>query len=276
MTPTIFSNADGSITVEYTIAVCGTYKVHVRGGKKGTHVIGSPFTLAVKAAPPSSGQCSAEGAGLSRARAGEPSTFVLHRKDSTGRLIPKGTSRFVLAFAYGEHSRNSSEGAKGLADGAFTHKVVDKGDGTFVVQYSTQRAGTYRLHVTLGLASPVEIHGSPFTLKIEPGPISAAQCELTTPLLTPLTPYTKADAIGEGGATTARVETPTIVVLTPVAELPPQSISDDSQSSCDGGCIGGVAGGCFVLVLVCTGWLSGAFAKIGCPPPCKKRAIAPT
>ena len=41
-------------------------------------------------------------------------------------------------------------------------------------------------------------------------------------------------------------------------------------SSCDGGCIGGVAGGCFVLVLVCTGWLSGAFAKIGCPPPCKK------
>ena len=47
-------------------------------------------------------------------------------------------------------------------------------------------------------------------------------------------------------------------------------------SSCDGGCIGGVAGGCFVLVLVCAGWLSGAFAKIGCPPPCKKRAIAPT
>ena len=63
---------------------------------------------------------------------------------------------------------------------------------------------------------------------------------------------------------------PTIVVLTPVAELPPQSISDDSQSSCDGGCIGGVAGGCFVLVLVCTGWLSGAFAKIGCLPPSQK------
>ena len=63
---------------------------------------------------------------------------------------------------------------------------------------------------------------------------------------------------------------PTIVVLTPVAELPPQPISDGSQSSCDGGCIGGVAGGCFVLVLVCTGWLSGAFAKIGCPPPSKK------
>ena len=71
-------------------------------------------------------------------------------------------------------------------------------------------------------------------------------------------------------------EMPTIVVLTPVAELPPQPILDGSQSSCDGGCIGGVAGGCFVLVLVCTGWPRGAFAKIGCPSPCKKRAIAPT
>ena len=44
----------------------------------------------------------------------------------------------------------------------------------------------------------------------------------------------------------------------------------DEPSSCDWGCIGGVAGGCFVLVLVCTGWLSGAFAKTGCPPPSKK------
>ena len=55
----------------------------------------------------------------------------------------------------------------------------------------------------------------------------------------------------------------------PVMELPPPN-SDDSQSSCDGACIGGVAGGCFVLVLVCTGWLSGDFAKTGCPPPSKK------
>ena len=55
-----------------------------------------------------------------------------------------------------------------------------------------------------------------------------------------------------------------------IAELPPQPILDGSQSSCDGGCIGGIAGGCFVLVLVCTGWLSGDFAKTGCPPPSKK------
>lgn len=49
---TLAVSPDGtSITVDYEIAVCGSYKVHVRGGKKGTHVIGSPFTLAVKSAP---------------------------------------------------------------------------------------------------------------------------------------------------------------------------------------------------------------------------------
>ena len=64
-------------------------------------------------------------------------------------------------------------------------------------------------------------------------------------------------------------EVPTIVVLTPVAELPPQPISDDSQSICEGGCIGVVAGGCFVLLLVlmCTGWLSGGFAKTAAGAP---------
>ena len=46
--------------------------------------------------------------------------------------------------------------------------------------------------------------------------------------------------------------------------------SDDPQSSCDAGCIGGVVAGCFVLFLMCTGWLSGALAKSGCPSPSKK------
>ena len=123
VTPTMQPNADGSIAVEFVIAVCGTYKVHVRGGTKGTHILGSPFTLSVKAAPPSGGQSLAEGSGLRCARAGEPTSFVLHRKDSTGRPIPKGTSRFVVAFAYGEEARTADKGAKGLADGCFTWKV---------------------------------------------------------------------------------------------------------------------------------------------------------
>ena len=53
------------------------------------------------------------------------------------------------------------------------------------------------------------------------------------------------------------------------------SYSDDSQSSCDGGCMGGIVVGCGVLVLMCTGWLSGAFAKFGCPSPFKKPTRLP-
>jgi hypothetical protein len=65
-------------------------------------------------------------------------------------------------------------------------------------------------------------------------------------------------------------EVPTIVVLAATLPLtPPSNSSDEPQSSCDGGCIGGVAGGCFVLllVLVCTGWLSGGFAKTAAGAP---------
>tara|TARA_B100000795_G_scaffold20205_1_gene13501 strand:- start:2638 stop:3177 length:540 start_codon:yes stop_codon:yes gene_type:complete len=65
-------------------------------------------------------------------------------------------------------------------------------------------------------------------------------------------------------------ELPTITVA--LAQQPPTSPlgSDDSQPSCGGGCIVGVVVGCSVLVLMCTGWLSGAFAKSGCPSPFNK------
>lgn len=64
--------------------------------------------------------------------------------------------------------------------------MVVKGDGTFSVTYTTQRSGRYRLHVTLGLAAPVEIHGSPFELNVAPAGMAAPSCELTDPAATPL------------------------------------------------------------------------------------------
>ena len=212
---TVTPNPDGSIGVEYSINVCGTYKIHVRGGKKGTHIFGSPYTLTVKAAPVQPCQCAAEGVGLRKARAGEPSSFTLHRRDANGKLIVKGTSRFVVAFslADGEAGADKQRGAfagaaatkelqdkGGTADQYFTQKVVDKNDGTFVVQYATQRAGTYKLHVTLGVHSPVEIHGSPFELHVAPAAIAAPSCELTDAMTTPLLPTVAAEAKVSRGA----------------------------------------------------------------------------
>ena len=43
---------------------------------------------------------------------------------------------------------------------------------------------------------------------------------------------------------------------------------DHSESSgCGGGCVAGIISGCFVPVLLCILWLSGAFASKGCPSP---------
>ena len=44
----------------------------------------------------------------------------MRRRDANGRLIPKGTSRFVLAFAYGDKARTSERGGKGGADADFS------------------------------------------------------------------------------------------------------------------------------------------------------------
>ena len=59
---------------------------------------------------------------------------------------------------------------------------------------------------------------------------------------------------------------------------PPEGpADDDSQSSCDGGCIGGIFATIAVLALVFVGWLSGWFVRTGCPSPLKKpRTEKPT
>ncbi|KAL1530896.1 hypothetical protein AB1Y20_001787 [Prymnesium parvum] len=150
VSPAVSAPGDGSsIRVQYEIAVCGSYKVHVRGGKKGVHVIGSPFTLIVKPAPASAEHCTAEGAALYRTRAGEQA-----RKSVPARLLVR-------------YNR--------------LHDVVDRGDGTFQVSYSTHRAGDLFVHVLLALSSPTPISGSPFALKVVPASLAAAECELIAP-----------------------------------------------------------------------------------------------
>jgi len=66
-----------------------------------------------------------------------------------------------------------------------------------------------------------------------------------------------------------------------VEEAPTVALGDDplrppdsGSFSCDGRCIGGIVGGCFVPVLVCILCLSGAFAKCGWPSPLKRPTAA--
>jgi len=64
-------------------------------------------------------------------------------------------------------------------------------------------------------------------------------------------------------------EEPTIIIIG-VDTVDPVTDQDDSEPTCDGGCIGGITAAVAVLALVFVGWLSGWFARIGCPSPLKK------
>ena len=64
-------------------------------------------------------------------------------------------------------------------------------------------------------------------------------------------------------------EVPTITIIG-VDTVDPVTDQDDSESTCDGGCIGGITAAVAVLALVFVGWLSGWFARIGCPSPLRK------
>ena len=61
-------------------------------------------------------------------------------------------------------------------------------------------------------------------------------------------------------------EVPTITITGDDPVTPPEP----SESTCDGGCIGGITSAVALLALVFVGWLSGWFAGIGCPSPLRK------
>ena len=79
---------------------------------------------------------------------------------------------------------------------------------------------------------------------------------------------TTADASTVLGITVEEV--PTITFILAEDTLKPQKADDDSQSSCDGACIGGITATVAVLALVLVVWLSGWLTRTGCPSPLQK------
>ena len=115
--------------------------------------------------------------------------------------------------------------------------------------------------------------------------VAAASVRITATIAVPAS--TTADAVqtslsstfGTAAAASAALgvtveEVPTVALAESEDPLTPPG-SDDSQSSCGGGCIAGIVVGCSVPLLVCILWLSGAFGKAGCPSPLKKPTSLP-
>lgn len=88
----VADNGDGTYVASYTAAISGNYTMHVTLNR--LPIAGSPFALLVDADQTRPEYCVAEGAGLSAAEAGKPTTFTIYKQDRFGQPRTRGVDHF--------------------------------------------------------------------------------------------------------------------------------------------------------------------------------------
>ena len=158
---TVSDNEDGTYTVDYTPSSPGEYKISVHFYEN--HIPGSPFLLSVVASADAA-KCKAEGPALhpnSLHIAGNPLDLVVDTtKAGTGDL------RVVIT------GPNESRPKVFVADE----------DGVYSIKWNVQDAGRYYAHIWW---DNEYIPGSPFKVKVSPGP-NAAMVKAYGPGLEPV------------------------------------------------------------------------------------------
>ena len=164
-TATVVDNGDGSYTASYSINITGVYAVHVTLKKDRTHIMGSPFALLVSPDATQPLQCSAEGAGLQGALAGQPASFMIYKKNRHGQPRLRGNDHFY---------------ADVKGPGRWDCQIKDNLDGSYTVTYVARASGAYT--VAVGLApNGGQIVGSPFEVPVRPSAVDARSCVLASP-----------------------------------------------------------------------------------------------
>ena len=108
--------------------------------------------------------CSADGAGLVSAVAGEPAHFTILKKDRSGQPRTRGVDHFY---------------ADVRGPGRWDCEIVDERDGSYSVTYVAKAAGSYQLDVGLApMNGPIA--GSPFSIVVAPGKPHAALATYVT------------------------------------------------------------------------------------------------
>ena len=159
----VADKGDGTYLATYTAAISGNYTMHVTLNRMP--IAGSPFALLVDADQTRPEYCVADGAGLSSAEAGKPTTFTIYKQDRFGNPRTRGVDHFY---------------ADVQGPGKWECRVKDERDGSYTVTYTAKVAGTYRLDV--GLAPNVgPIAHSPFTIVVRPAPPDPRATTLVAP-----------------------------------------------------------------------------------------------
>eukprot|EP00698_Gefionella_okellyi_P016092 TRINITY_DN457_c0_g1_i1.p1 TRINITY_DN457_c0_g1~~TRINITY_DN457_c0_g1_i1.p1 ORF type:complete len:4209 (-),score=1181.95 TRINITY_DN457_c0_g1_i1:57-12683(-) len=152
-------NNDGTYSAEFAPSMQGEYEVHVRLDDK--EIDNSPLIINVEPADVHPSSCTANGAGLAEAVAGENGEFSVQAHDLYRNLITIG----------GADVNCTLEGASTVRP-----KVTDNGNGSYAVSYSATVAGNYQLNVEVGEEA---VAGSPFAVVVKPAATSAEHSDCT-------------------------------------------------------------------------------------------------
>lgn len=125
----------------------------------GKHIQGSPFTAAVHDGPASAMHCHVRDSDLDGASLRDGAarrSFVVFACDKSGHRRATGGDAMAAQL-------------RGPGDGGKTEAIVlkDGQDGTYCGEFTVQKAGRYRIEVTL---DGLDIAGSPYVVDFSPDP----------------------------------------------------------------------------------------------------------
>jgi hypothetical protein len=170
----VSDNGDGTYTLSYIFQQAGTYQLEVTLNEQavgtGTN-ISSPLRLTVLSATANRAidlsKTSVSGSGLAGTVAGTAASFDITAVDALGIRLLQGGAVFTLqATPSGSNSVQSTP----------TSNIVDNGDGTYTVTYSTSAAGVYTLSLSSGNTPVTSLSGR--TIRVLPGPSVASKTTL--------------------------------------------------------------------------------------------------
>jgi hypothetical protein len=141
---------DGTTTASFVPVEEGVHKVIVKANKRP--IRGCPYTAVIRPATqqPVAFKCTATGPGLGSPVEETETFFVIQARDIDGKEIPQGGADFQVTI----------QGPQSLCP----CRVIDRGNGTYEVQYTPMEAGLFKIDVSLG-SEPIK--GSRFIVVIK-------------------------------------------------------------------------------------------------------------
>jgi hypothetical protein len=142
----VIDNGDGTYTASYTVTVSATWVVRAYIG--GILVKDAPFNVPVAAAHADPSHSEASGNGIISAKVGLLSSITVQSFDVYSNKVTKGGNAVVCSATH--------------ASGPVPCTVKDNGNGTYSVDYQTDKAGKWTIAIKM---DDVHILKSPFSVK---------------------------------------------------------------------------------------------------------------